>query len=185
LIEIAAMQLSMVADDAIDAAYDQPGHGDAPAPLTVTLLLNAVADLVRPVAEEKKLELRFVRPERDYRLGYEAALQRVLLNLVTNALKFTHEGYVEVRAVERGETRIEFSVRDTGPGIPAHAEEHLYRAFPRKASGPTHRFSRTGLGLALCLRLVDRLGGRLQHESPPAGGTRFWFGIDLPPLTPP
>jgi len=187
LIHIAAMQLCMVADDAIDASRDGDVRSDDDsAPLSVTKVLNAVASIVRPVAEEKNLEVRFVRPAGDYRVGCEVVLRRVLLNLVTNALKFTHEGWVEVTALDRGDARVEFSVRDTGPGISAEAAEQLFRPFHRGAAADQpHRFSRTGLGLALCRRMVEQLGGTLRHETPPEGGTRFWFEADLPPLTPP
>jgi len=186
LIHIAAIQLSMVADDAIDASYDGevPGDHDA-APLSITKVFNAVARIVRPVAEEKHLDVCFVRPAVDYRVGRNAVLRRVLLNLVTNALKFTHTGGVEVTAVDRGDAAVEFSVRDTGPGIPPLAVEQLFRPFRPGAADQPHRFSRTGLGLALCRRMVEQLGGTLRHESAPGGGTRFWFEAHLPPLTRP
>ena len=186
LIHIAAVQLGMVADDAIDASHDGDVRcDDDTAPLSVTKVFNAVSNIVRPVAEEKNLEVYFVRPEDDYRVGREGVLRRVLLNLVTNALKFTHMGWVEVAAADRADARVEFSVRDTGPGIRPEAVEHLFRPFRRAATDQPHRFSRTGLGLALCRRMVEQLGGTLRHESPPGGGTRFWFEADLPPLTRP
>jgi len=186
LIHIAAMQLSMVADDAIDAFHTAEVHcEDDAAPFSVTKVFNVVASVVRPVAEEKTLEVRFVRPAEDFRVGREVVLRRVLLNLVTNALKFTHVGWVEVTALDRGDARVEFSVRDTGPGIPPEAVEYLFRPFRRGNADQPHRFSRTGLGLALCQRLVEQLGGTLRHESPPEGGTRFWFEADLPPVTRP
>ena len=186
LIHIAAIQLSMVADDAIDASFDGvlPGDEDA-APLSITKVFNAVARIIRPVAEEKHLDVSFVRPAVDYRVGCNAVLRRVLLNLVTNALKFTHTGGVEVTAVDRGDTGVEFSVRDTGPGIPPEAAQQLFRPFRPGAADQPHRFSRTGLGLALCRRMVEQLGGTLQHESATGGGTRFWFEAHLPPLTRP
>lgn len=184
LIHIAAMQLSMVADDAIDAFHNAEAHReDEAAPFSVTKLFNVVASVVRPVAEEKNLEVRFVRPAVDFRVGREVVLRRVLLNLVTNALKFTHVGSVEVTALDRGDARVEFSVRDTGPGIPPEAVEYLFQPFRHGSADQPHRFSRTGLGLALCRRMVEPLGGTLRHESPPGGGTRFWFEADLPPLT--
>jgi len=186
LIHIAAVQLGMVANDAIDASHDAAVRCDDDlAPLSITKVFNAVASIVRPMAEEKGLELRFVRPARDYRVGCEDVLGRVLLNLVTNALKFTHVGWVEVAAAERSDGWVEFSVRDTGPGIRPEAVERLFRPFRRVAAGPTHRFSRTGLGLALSRSLAETLGGTLRHESPEGGGTRFWFEADLPPLTRP
>ncbi len=186
LIHIAATQLSMVADDAIDASHDGEVRCDDDfGPLSVTKVFDAVASIVRPVAEEKNLEVYFVGPAGDYRVECEVVLRRVLLNLVTNALKFTHAGWVEVTAVDRGDARVEFSVRDTGPGIPPGKVEQLFRPFRRGAADQPRRFSRSGLGLALCRRMAEQLGGTLRHESPPGGGTRFWFEADLPPLTPP
>lgn len=182
LIHIAALQLGMVADDAVDAAHD--GHllaGEACTTVSVTRVFNAVADIVRPMAEEKALELRFVRPAHDRRIAPEQTLQRVLLNLVTNALKFTHSGWVEVVALERGADRIEFGVRDTGRGISAEAAAKLFRVFRDRRDGTSRAFSRTGLGLVLCRRLVQGLGGTLRFECPPeeGGGTRFWFEVNL------
>jgi hypothetical protein len=95
---------------------------------------------------------------------------RVLLNLTTNALKYTDTGFVEVAARETGDARIEFSVRDTGPGIDG------------LDAGPTVRsdFSSSGLGLAICRKLVAAMGGELDVTNHPQGGTKFSFEIDLP-----
>jgi signal transduction histidine kinase len=137
------------------------------------------------MAEEKGLGIRLLPADTDHRLGHPIALSRVLLNLTTNALKFTEEGFVELTAQARGLSQLEFSVRDTGHGINADALPTLYQPFRRSRS---HRggycFSGTGLGLAICRRLVEAMGGDLVVESRPSWGTRFHFTLDLPAATP-
>ncbi|HEV8265273.1 MAG TPA: HAMP domain-containing sensor histidine kinase [Gemmatimonadales bacterium] len=153
-------------------------------PFSISDVLASVRDLVTPLAEEKGLDLRFLAPELGERVGHERAVARVLLNLTTNALKYTDQGLVEVAARETGESRIEFSVRDTGPGMDPEAVRALYQPFPQRASGlgaGGQYFSSSGLGLAICRKLVTALGSELTVRTWPGGGTRFAFEIDLPP----
>jgi signal transduction histidine kinase len=186
LIYSAALGLSTLASDALELARegDRLVDQDA-APFSVTEIFHSVRDIVRPMAEEKGLAIRLLPPDTDHRLGHPIALSRVLLNLTTNALKFTEEGFVELVAHPRGLKRLEFSVRDTGHGISSDALPTLYQPFRRSRS---HRggycFSGTGLGLAICRRLVEAMGGDLLVESRPAWGTRFHFELDLPTATP-
>ena len=186
LIYSAALGLSTLASDALELAREGDRLVDQdPAPFSVTEIFQSVRDIVRPMAEEKGLSIRLLPAETDHRLGHPIALSRVLLNLTTNALKFTEEGFVELVAQARGLTRLEFSVRDSGHGISADALPTLYQPFRRSRS---HRggycFSGTGLGLAICRRLVEAMGSELHVESRPAWGTRFHFALDLPPATP-
>jgi signal transduction histidine kinase len=106
----------------------------------------------------------------------------VLLNLTTNAMKFTHEGSVELSARPVGGNFVEFAVRDTGPGIPAEALETLYHPFKREPTRQTgYAFSGTGLGLAICRRLVAAMDSTLEIETHHDWGTRFSFRLELPP----
>ena len=186
LIYSAALGLSTLASDALELAREGDRLVDQEsAPFSVTEIFNSVRDIVRPMAEEKGLSIRLLPPDTDHRLGHPIALSRVLLNLTTNALKFTEEGFVELVAQARGLGGLEFSVRDTGHGINAEALPSLYQPFRRSRS---HRggycFSGTGLGLAICRRLVEAMGGELEVESRPSWGTRFHFALELPPATP-
>jgi signal transduction histidine kinase len=133
---------------------------------------------VRPISEEKSLPLKHVLPIRDARIGYSVALGRVLLNLTTNALKYTQEGSVTLGCTELTGDRVAFWVEDTGSGIPEHVMSMLFDGFRPSASGT--RFSNAGLGLAICQSFLGALGSRLEVESAPARGTRFSFEIDLP-----
>ena len=115
LIYSAAFGLSSVASDVIELARGGDRLVDLdPIPFSVTDILESVRDIVQPIAEEKNLSVKVTSPDADFRIGHPVALSRVLLNLTTNALKFTAEGSVEVTAIARNSRCIEFSVRDTG-----------------------------------------------------------------------
>ena len=182
LIYSAAFGLSSLTSDTIELARggDQLAD-DRLAPLSVTELLESVCDIVRPIAAEKGLTVSVTLPATDVRLGHALALRRVLLNLTTNALKFTERGSVTIAAVEQAPTRVGFSVRDTGPGINPEALASLFHPFRRSAKAGRYLFSGTGLGLALTRRLVRAMGSELYLETRPGWGTQFWFDLEVPP----
>jgi two-component sensor histidine kinase len=185
LIYSAALGLSAVTSDIIELARGGDRLvGTERAPFSVSEIFESVRDIVQPIAEEKGLEIRIAPPESDHRLGHPLALSRVLLNLTTNALKFTDEGYVELVAMPGDLDALEFSVGDTGHGISHEALETLYQPFRRVASREGgYCFSGTGLGLAICRRLVEAMGGTLEVKTAPGKGTRFGFLLDLPRAT--
>jgi signal transduction histidine kinase len=182
LIYSAAFGLSSVASDVIELARGGDRLVDLdPIPFSVTDILESVRDIVQPIAEEKNLTVRVTSPESDFRIGHPVALSRVLLNLTTNALKFTAEGMVEVTAVARNPRCIEFSVRDTGRGIPPQSMATLFEPFRRRQRPGEYTFSGSGLGLSICRKLVEAMGSVLQVETATGYGTRFYFVLDLPP----
>ncbi|MGH7606130.1 MAG: sensor histidine kinase, partial [Gemmatimonadales bacterium] len=159
LIYTAALRLSSVASDIIEFTQggDQLVDQD-PVAFSVTAMLESVRDIVRPIAEEKRLTVRLLAPTLDERLGHAVALSRVLLNLTTNSLKYTDEGYVEIVAQELPGDRIEFAVRDSGKGMDPGAIATLFQPL-RKASGRRGQlFSQTGLGLTICRKLAAAMG---------------------------
>ena len=182
LIYAAALGLSTVTSDIIELARGGDRLVDTdPAPFSVAEIFESVRDIVHPIAEEKGLEIRLTLPDSDHRLGQPLALSRVLLNLTTNALKFTDEGFVEIAARPGERDTVEFAVRDTGHGISQEALETLYQPFRRTASRESgYCFSGTGLGLAICRKLVEAMGGTLDVRPGDGGGTRFHFALDLP-----
>src|SRR5438093_891231 len=116
----------------------------------------------------------------DERLGHPVALSRVLLNLTTNALKFTDQGYVEVVAQEVGDgNRVEFAVRDSGRGIPPGKVTTLFQPLRQESGRRGQLFSQTGLGLTICRKLVSAMKSELKVESRIGWGTRFFFELDL------
>ena len=182
LIYSAAFGLSSVASDVIELARGGDRLIDLdPIPFSVSDILESVRDIVQPIAEEKNLTVRVTAPEADFRIGHPVALSRVLLNLTTNALKFTAEGFVEVTAVQRTPRCLEFSVRDTGRGIPPQSMVSLFEPFRRRQKPGEYAFSGSGLGLSICRKLVEAMGSVMQVETAPGYGTRFYFVLDLPP----
>jgi signal transduction histidine kinase len=181
LIYSAAFGLSSVASDVIELARGGDRLVDLePIPFSVTDILESVRDIVQPIAEEKGLSVQLSTPEADFRVGHPVALSRVLLNLTTNALKFTAEGLVEVAARQLPSRAIEFSVRDTGRGIPPQSMATLYEPFRRRQKLGEYAFSGSGLGLSICRKLVEAMGSTLGVETESGEGTRFFFILDLP-----
>lgn len=181
IIYSAALGLISVASDLIEFAHGgERLSGQEPTPFSVTELLESVRDMVQPMAEEKGLVIRLLPPDHDQRLGYPVALSRVLLNLTTNALKFTDEGFVEIVARAGPGDLVEFSVRDTGNGIDPDVLQTLYTPFKRARGGRGLSLSGSGLGLAICRRLVGAMGSELRLETRAGWGTRFYFELSLP-----
>jgi signal transduction histidine kinase len=178
LIYGAALGLNTLACDVIDAVRGGQRLVDGrPIPFSIAEVILGVCDTVLPISEEKALPITHVLPAVDGRIGYPGALGRVLLNLMTNALKYTNEGSVTIGATEIGETRLSFWVSDTGQGIPDQVMSMLFDGFRPSASGV--RFSNAGLGLAICQDFLRSMGTSLQVESSPETGTRFSFQIEL------
>ncbi|HUC42080.1 MAG TPA: HAMP domain-containing sensor histidine kinase [Gemmatimonadales bacterium] len=181
LIYAAAHALNTVTSNALQMARERDQLEEPEArPFSVTKLLSEVQEVVRTLADQKGLEVNFIRPNVDRRLGHPVELQRILLNLVTNALKFTRAGTITVRATDRDGDQLEFAVQDTGPGIHSTAQETLYQPFRRPSASRGAVFSATGLGLAITQRLVAALGGQLKYNTAPGKGTLFFFTLDLP-----
>jgi signal transduction histidine kinase len=184
LIYSAAFGLSSLASDVIELARGGDRLVDLdPLPFSVADIFESVRDIVQPIAEEKGLQVRLHTPGDDFRIGHPVALSRVLLNLTTNALKFTSEGHVEVRGDQREGARVEFSVRDTGRGIPPHAMLTLFEPFRRRQKQGEYAFSGAGLGLSICRKLVEAMHSTLRVETGAETGTRFYFELELPPTS--
>lgn len=178
----AAFGLSALTSDLMELARGSGRlMGVEPVPFTLADVLRKVNDIVRPVAEEKGLELKVPHVPRDVRLGHPAALSRVLLNLATNACKFTDSGSVEVHTHAQLGAEVEFSVRDTGRGVLPDVSAGLFDAFrPRggRYAGEA-AFSSSGLGLAICRKLVAAMGGELTLETEVGQGSCFRFRLKL------
>jgi two-component system sensor histidine kinase/response regulator len=144
-------------------------------------VLQDVASVVGQRARDKRLEVLFaVRPDTPRTLvGDAVRLAQVLVNLVTNAVKFTERGYVlvEVAAATRDEhdTLLRFNVTDTGAGIAADDLARLFNPFTQVDESSTRRHGGAGLGLAICKRLAEIMGGDIGASSEPGRGSTFWF----------
>ncbi|MCS0609642.1 PAS domain-containing protein [Massilia solisilvae] len=117
-------------------------------------------------------------------VGDQVRLGQVLLNLAANAIKFTDKGEVvlAVRAAgfDAGTVRLAFSVRDTGIGIAPDQQERMFEAFSQADSSISRKYGGAGLGLAICRRLVELMGGQLRVDSAPGLGATFSFELAFP-----
>ncbi len=148
-------------------------------------LLAELSDVVGMRAEQKQIEMVFAKSaDVPRRLrGDPVRLKQVLLNLVSNALKFTNEGeiVVEIALAESRRDRVEvrFSVRDTGIGIPAEHIETLFDPFTQVDASLSRKFGGVGLGLAISRHLVKMMEGELEVESRPGEGSTFSFNAQF------
>jgi signal transduction histidine kinase len=112
--------------------------------------------------------------------GDAARIKQVLINLLGNAVKFTDEGQVTLRAEPAKGDMIRFSVTDTGPGVPDEKKAAIFERFTQIDASSTRKQGGAGLGLAICRDLVRLAGGRINVEDTPGGGATFWFEWPLP-----
>ena len=181
LVHSAAFGLTTLADDVVELAHGGNRLVDErPMPFSLSSVLKVVCDLVQPLATEKRVELTATGPEADVRVGHRVAVGRVLLNLTTNAVKFTEQGSVTIACEPRTRTKLEFSVTDTGRGIPPDALKTLFDPFRQRANRSEYAFSSSGLGLSICQQLVQAMGSDLKVETELKKGTLFSFVLDLP-----
>jgi len=148
-------------------------------------LLDEIVRIIASQARDKDVRVSMTTdPEIPRTLRGDAfRLRQALLNLCSNAVKFTQRGDVAVSAavVERSEQDITvtFDVRDTGIGIPADRLQSLFHPFSQVDTSTTRRFGGTGLGLSIVKRLAELMGGRVGVESQEGVGSRFWFEVPL------
>ncbi len=147
--------------------------------------LEEVADLSAFKAHEKGLEYVILfHPEVPTRLlGDPGRLRQVLLNLVNNAIKFTEAGEVVIEVTSDRETetisRIRFTVRDTGIGIPEEKQDKLFKAFSQVDGSTTRKYGGTGLGLSISKRLASLMKGDIGLVSQEGKGSSFWFTAEF------
>ncbi|MBF0590019.1 MAG: PAS domain-containing protein, partial [Magnetococcales bacterium] len=153
-------------------------------------LLSTFSSLIAFKAHEKGLEL-ILDKQQDLPsrlLGDPNRINQVLLNLTSNAVKFTQKGEVVIRlhgkAKASGEMDLHISVKDSGIGIPKHQQGHLFEAFTQADATTTRRFGGTGLGLAISKKLVTMMGGDIRVESEEGNGSTFHFYIRVQCVTP-
>lgn len=150
--------------------------------LALNELVAGVVTLLAPRAEARGvLLLTHLDPQLPERvLADPGRLRQVLINLVSNAVKFTDQGEIRLTVRVEGGERLRFEVADTGCGIAPEQRSRIFEPFRQGDASTARRFGGTGLGLAICRRLVEAMGGRLEVASEPGVGSRFWFVLSLP-----
>ncbi|MHC8510005.1 MAG: hybrid sensor histidine kinase/response regulator [Rhodospirillales bacterium] len=150
-------------------------------PFELSEVIENLSIMVAGKAREKNLEIMFSVDSRIPRklMGDPLRLGQILTNLANNAVKFTEQGEIVVRAEQTlshdGETAILFSVRDTGIGLSKEQITKLFKPFVQAEESTSRRFGGTGLGLSICKELVSRMGGEISVESVPDRGSIFSF----------
>ncbi|UQZ89298.1 histidine kinase [Deltaproteobacteria bacterium Smac51] len=185
-VDFAAKALLRIINDILDFSKVEAGMLEMErVHFSLADVLQGVRDLNEERAREKGLVLEVTSaPElpEDF-IGDPLRLNQVLINLVSNALKFTEKGMVSVRAElgrqDSGEVVVSFSVTDTGIGMSAVGQSKLFRPFSQADGSISRRFGGTGLGLVLCRRLVELMGGEINCHSQEGCGSTFRFSVRL------
>ncbi|WP_415854446.1 response regulator [Sinomonas sp. G460-2] len=185
-VKTAGEALLALIDDILDFSKLEAGKVELdPTPFNPHALLEEVAGLFAEQALGKGLELiAHCRPNvPTLMLGDSRALRQILLNLVSNAVKFTSHGEVSVLAKIQdliGESAVlRFEVRDTGIGIAPEQQGLIFDAFAQADASTTRRYGGTGLGLAISRRLTEALGGEMGLTSQPGAGSVFWVAVPV------
>ena len=157
-------------------------------PFDLPLLLDQMLSLYQVTGRSKGLAVAAdIQPglNRHY-LGDPYRLRQVLVNLVGNAIKFTEKGSVLLRInaepLDDGRDRLHFEVRDTGVGIASEEIAKLFQPFSQVDNSSTRRYGGSGLGLSICAKLIELMGGRYGVSSEFGQGSVFWFTLDLAPV---
>nr|WP_292706611.1 MULTISPECIES: ATP-binding protein [unclassified Nostoc] len=183
--------LLKIINDFLDFSKIQSGNLELEEePFALENCINEAIYMLAPQAKEKGLKLTFLdTPKLNTTIvGDITRLRQVLINLLSNAIKFTEIGSIEVSVIIRQNSdinyssavnsyEIQFSVKDTGIGIPRDRLERLFKAFSQVNSSITRQYGGTGLGLAICKQLCELMGGRIWVESELNAGSTFYFTI--------
>ena len=149
-------------------------------PTRLKPLIEEVISFFSAELKSKPVDLNWqLQPEADQWYSTDPGrLRQVLFNLIGNALKFTEKGRVDldVRLVAQ---EVKFTVSDTGPGIPLAAQSQLFEVFTQADASISRRYGGTGLGLTICQRIVEQLGGEIGFHSTPGTGSCFYFSLPL------
>ncbi|MCB1915717.1 MAG: PAS domain-containing protein [Rhodocyclaceae bacterium] len=185
-LSVAAQHLLGLINDVLDLSKIDAGQMTvSTAEFSCAGLMAKVEGLLGELARAKGLSLSFdIDPRLPPRLhGDEMRLGQILINLASNAVKFTSQGRVAIAvrcaATGQGQVRVRFEVADSGIGIDCDQVERIFLPFSQADNTTTREFGGTGLGLAISHRLVSMMGGEIGVNSRPGAGSLFWFEVPL------
>ncbi len=177
--------LERLLSDVLDLAKVEAGQLEIEtAPFHAGDMTRSIAALFRPRADEKGVRLLVdIDPvvDRTY-LGDAVRVRQIVINLVSNAVKFTAVGDVRLSFAPAPDGRLRFTVSDTGVGFEPTFKATLFDRFQQADGSITRRFGGTGLGLAICRHLAELMDGELDCDSRPGLGAVFWFDLGLTPV---
>jgi PAS domain S-box-containing protein len=185
-IQVASQSLLSILNDILDFSKIEAGKMELDeTPFSLGALLRNLAVILSSAVQDKEVEVLFnISGEIPHALlGDSLRLQQVLLNLASNAIKFTGQGEVVISvrplAITKELAELEFSVRDTGIGIAPEMLEQVFSGFVQAEASTTRRFGGTGLGLSISRQLVEMMGGLLTVASKPGIGSDFRFAVNF------
>ena len=184
-IDASAQHLLSVINDVLDISKIEAGKFELEeAPVVVSSLMANVSSILSERVKAKGIHLLIEAEHLPHNLaGDPTRLQQALLNFATNAVKFTEQGTVTLRALKQEETAdsvaVRFEVTDTGIGITPDVMSRLFSTFEQADNSMTRKYGGTGLGLAITRRLAELMGGEAGADSTPGIGSTFWFTVKL------
>ena len=187
ILQHSSEHLLMLLNDVLDyAALEQGPLPEDPAPFALNELLESTVAMMQGYAEAKQIQLQLAAPDAELWLsGHAGRLRQVLINLLSNATKFTDEGgrvSLTARAMNGG---WQFSVEDNGIGIALEQQDRIFQRFTQADESIGRRYGGTGLGLAISKRLIEAMGGSMSLQSTPGQGSCFCFILPLTPVATP
>jgi len=180
VVHSAGVTMRALVDDILDVAKMETGNMTIEqAPINVCAVLADVARIWQDQARDRGIAFDLSLGDcPNWVMGDAARLRQIVFNLLSNALKFTEQGRIELKGVAEAGDRFRIIVADTGIGIAADKLEEIFESFRQADASTTRRFGGTGLGLAICRKLARAMGGDVTVESQPGKGTTFT--VDLP-----
>ncbi len=183
-IRVSGESLLSIINDILDFSKIESGKMELETePFRLGAAIEEAYDLMTVKANEKGLDLLYyIEPDVPSAIiGDPTRFRQILLNLISNGIKFTPQGEIEISVektgLEQGIYTLQFTVKDTGIGIPREKFYKLFNSFSQVDSSTTRKYGGTGLGLAICQRLVALMGGEIQVESEEGRGSSFIFTI--------
>ena len=178
-----ARRLLLLIDDLLTMSRIDAGRLTiTPTNVRIGTLLDGVSDAMRPLAGAAGLSLIIPPVDPDATMwADERAIERALLNLASNAIKFTPSGGSVTLRAEPDDGGVHVTVSDTGVGIPLNEQDQLFTRFFRSSESRARAVQGTGLGLAIVRHIVEAHGGTVGVTSEPGRGTDFWFTLPPPP----
>jgi len=185
-VRLSAQNMMRIINDILDIAKLESGKLELSIKkFELRSMMNNILTMLRSSADKKGLHVQFSIDERlpKFLMGDELRIRQIMTNLVDNAVKFTNEGLIDISLKELNEQgqahEIEFSVSDTGIGIPEDIRKKLFTPFVQGDVSSTKVYQGTGLGLAISKELVEMMEGSIDFDSTPGKGSRFYFRIRL------
>ena len=186
LVKDSADSLLNIINDILDFSKIEAGRLDfeqIPFSLRDCLALSMRTLATRAAEKELPLRLALDGTIPDALVGDPHRLRQVLINLMANAIKFTSSGEIAIKVnaitLDEADAVLQFAVSDSGVGIPHEKQHDIFEAFSQADSSTTRRYGGTGLGLTICRRLVEQMGGDIWVESEPGEGSTFYFTARL------